>query len=151
MEKLTHNGFEQAPQPRPSRKLAEKWVNALLQSKRVIAAMASGLVALLGPYLVGLDEELALAIVTQIVAWIVSDSIRPTDNVFTSRRFWAMVAGAIVTLAAKYGISVDAETLTGIVMVVVSWVIGDGIRATLSGRAKKQQKLRYRTTKSYPL
>jgi hypothetical protein len=140
---MFHDGFEQEKRI-GSGWLMDKWLMSLIQSKRFMLTVASGMVAVFGPYLVGLDQELALAIVTQIVAWIVSDSIRPTDNVFTSRRFWAVVAGGIVTVAAHWGIHVDPEVITAIVMAVSSWIIGDGIRATLKGAEKDLQRMQFR-------
>jgi hypothetical protein len=140
---LEHEGFQ--PDSVPRRIGDGKWLKALLTSKRAIAAIASALVVLLGPFVPGIDQDMALLIVSTVVAWIVSDSVRPTDNVFTSRRFWAMVVGALVALGARYGINVDPEPVIGFVMLVVSWIVGEGLRPALSGKAKEHQKDLYRS------
>jgi hypothetical protein len=137
-----HEGSQ--PDSVPRRIADGKWLKALLTSKRALAAIASAMVVLLGPFLPGIDQEMALWIVSTVIAWIVSDSVRPTDNVFTSRRFWAMVVGALVALGARYGINVDPEPIIGFVMLVVSWIVGEGVRPALSGDAKKDQTDLYR-------
>lgn len=117
---------------------------ALVASKRTLAAVAAAMVVLLGPEFELLDQELALAIVTTIASWIFSDSIRPTDNVFTSRRFHVMVATGLVAVAANFGFNLNTELLIGLVSVVVSWIVGEGIRPALAGDDKRHQKDLYR-------
>ena len=135
---MQHEGFEPTVTNRLGRGLlARKFVSSILQSKRVYATLAGILVSALAAS--GMDEALALSIVATLASWIVSDSVRPTDNVFASRRFWAVVASVAAAAAAKYGFAVDPEVLIGIILPVVSWILGDGIRETLSGNSKAIQ------------
>lgn len=133
---MQHSGFENEPTeiaPRRGR-LLSKLFGAIITSKRVGASLAAILVGIFGQY--GLDESLAMAIQATLMSWIVSDSIRPTENIFASRRFWLVVCSIGATVAGKYGLDVTPETLMSIVIPIIGWILGDGIRETLSGHAK---------------
>lgn len=136
---MQHNGFEPQVGGRlfGNGVLAKKFIDAILTSKRFYAAIAGLLVTAAAQY--GMDETLAMSIVATVASWIVSDAVRPTENVFASRRFWAVIASIVASVAAKYGFAVDSESLVGLVMPFVAWILGDGIRETLSGMPKRMQ------------
>lgn len=135
---MQHEGFENEPQPsRPRGRLAKRFFDAIISSKRVGASLAAILVGVLGRY--GMDEQLAMAIQATLISWIVSDSVRPSENVLTSRRFWLVVCSIIAAAGARYGLAVEPETLMAIVIPIVGWILGDGIRETLSGPSKELQ------------
>lgn len=122
---------------RPRGRLGKKFLDAILSSKRVGASLAAVLVGVLGKY--GMDESLAMAIQATIISWVVSDSARPATNVLTSRRFWLVVCSIVASVGARYGLAVDPETLMSIVIPIAGWILGDGIRETLSGASKELQ------------
>lgn len=139
---MQHEGFPEADQPPPPvtrerGRLGKRFLDAILSSKRVGASIASILVGILGQY--GMDESLAMAIQATLISWIVSDSVRPTENVLTSRRFWLVVCSILASAAARYGFNLDPEMLMTIVIPIVGWILGDGIRETLSGANKELQ------------
>jgi len=86
-----------------------------------------------------MDESLAMAIQATLISWVVSDSVRPTENVLTSRRFWLVLCSIAAAAGARYGFNVDPETLMAIVIPVAGWILGNGIRETLSGTSKQLQ------------
>lgn len=139
---MQHEGFPTEPSPqtpieRPRTRIGKKFVDAILSSKRVGASLAALLVGVLGKY--GMDESLAMAIQATLISWVVSDSVRPTENVLTSRRFWLVLCSIAAAAGARYGFNVDPETLMAIVIPVAGWILGNGIRETLSGTSKQLQ------------
>jgi len=103
---------------------------ALLQSKRFILAVAGALVSFFQAD-IGLEPELAEAIVTAIVAFIVGDSINPINDLLKSRRFWAFVGSVAGALAVSFGLNLDPALVQQIVLVVAAWIVGDSWRITL--------------------
>lgn len=63
---------------------------------------------------------------------------------FKSKKFVGMIVGMIVALAAKVGLEVDDETVTKLVMLAASYVLGQGIAdhgkeaALISGGASSE-------------
>lgn len=114
-------------------------LKGLLTSSRFYATLAAILVQVFGPTF-GLDDEMAMAIITTIAAWVIGDSVRPTDNPFTSRRFWVMISTGIVTLLSANGIGLDPELVQTIVLGIAAWIVGDSWRETLHGTAKLAQR-----------
>ena len=51
-------------------------------------------------------------------------------SMFTSRRFWAAVAGVAIVFAEDMGYSIDPETVTNIVILAGTWILGDSMRKT---------------------
>ena len=51
------------------------------------------------------------------------------SGLFQSKRFWASVAGVVATVAAaKFGLDLDEQQITNILMVVSAWIVGDSLR-----------------------
>lgn len=57
-------------------------------------------------------------------------------EMFASKKFIAMLAGIIITLAAKIGFDVDNETAMMIVGLVSSYVLGQGVADAGKSKAK---------------
>jgi hypothetical protein len=103
---------------------------ALLQSKRAIAAIAGVLLMLFGPTM-GLDEDLAITIVEALVAFIIGDSIRPIQDLLSSRRFWVFAAAIMTSIASAVGLGIPAETVQTVVLAIAAWIVGDSWRVTM--------------------
>lgn len=143
--------FPQEPTDvRPRKRFRDKLLKGLLTSARFYATVAAILVQLFGEKF-GIDQEMALAIVQTIAAWVAGESIRPADNPFTSRRFWAMVATIAASLITAAGLGIDEATIQQIVLAVAAWIIGDSWRETLHGNAKMRQRLALRMKETYEI
>lgn len=104
---------------------------ALLQSKRAIAAIAGVLLMLFGPTM-GLDEDLAITIVEALIAFIIGDSIRPIQDLLSSRRFWVFAAAIMTSIASAVGLGIPAETVQTVVLAIAAWIVGDSWRVTMT-------------------
>jgi hypothetical protein len=104
---------------------------ALIQSKRAIAALAGVLMMFFSPAM-GLDEDLAITIVEAIVAMIIGDSIRPIQDLLSSRRFWVFVAAILTVIASAAGLGIPAETVQTVVLAIAAWIVGDSWRVTMT-------------------
>lgn len=51
--------------------------------------------------------------------------------ILTSKRAQAAIVGAIIAIAAKYGIVLDPETATQLVAVIVAWIVGESMRPAI--------------------
>jgi len=105
-------------------------LKALCQSKRFAVSASSVILAILSA--VGqMDPLLARDLVLVALGWVLGDSVRPTTNVWTSRRFWAFIGTTLGVVLARFGLDVDPSVVETAVLGVSAWLLGNSCRTTL--------------------
>lgn len=52
------------------------------------------------------------------------------SSLLVSRRFWIAVAAVVAIVANELSPSIDTEELQSLILVAVSWIVGDSLRKT---------------------
>ena len=110
-------------------------IAGLFLSKRIIAIAIGAAVSFFAEKL-GLDQSMADQVRNLLIAWAAGETIRPVDNPFYSRRFWATIFGAVSMLLAAKGILIPPETIDMIIWPLIAAILGDSVRETMTATQK---------------
>jgi hypothetical protein len=114
------------PPPREPRKIVD-FLWSLLQSKRVLATLATLLVSAMAQW--GMDQELATWLVVTLAAYVTGESVFPSLNGPMSLRFLAVIAAAISSLVVHwFGVVIDPQVLVALGTALISIILGDSVR-----------------------
>lgn len=103
----------------------------ILVSKRMLVAMASGIIQLFGEYL-GLEAQVANYFVGVLLAWAAGDAMDATGNLLLSRRFWMAASAVAAGIAAQAGIIIPAEALGEVLLPIAAAIVTASYRPVQS-------------------
>lgn len=110
------------------RRLKDRFVVSLLQSSRV-RMFALTAVIIVGGIAMGLTPAVAIQLATVAAAWIVGESIRPSQSGILSRRFLTALTAQLAAILANVGLDIPAEDLTPILVLLIGIITGDSWRS----------------------
>lgn len=115
-----------------------KKIASLFVAKRFYAAILSALLMGFGEQF-GVDQSIATEMGKVLIGWIVGDTIRPTANVFRSKRFHLVLATIALQFLSGRGLAIDPSAWEAVTLPIISLVIGDAYREMKTGDEKVSQ------------